>query len=87
LKEWILYETGLDVREYSKRMMRGSWGGTIEAQILSDFLKRPVGIYALKGRSANLITEIKPSQCALKAQNEKAIFVLYNGRSHYDGLV
>jgi hypothetical protein len=82
LKHWIQYETGFSVKEYSKRMRLGAWGGALETQILADWLQRPIGIYKLKQKSAILITEVKPS-----LGKGKPIYLLYNGHSHYDALL
>jgi len=83
LREWIKYETGLDVAEYSRRIRHSAWGGALEAHILANWLKRPIGIYKLDSkRQAKLITDFRP----MKAYGN-AIFLLYNGHSHYDALV
>ena len=82
LKEWIKYETGLSVAEYSRRIGHSAWGGALEAHLLSNWLKRPIGIYKLDSRKkAVLITDFRP-----KSTYGKTIFLLYNGHSHYDTL-
>ena len=83
LSQWIKYETGLSVEDYSRRIRHSAWGGALEAHLLSQWLKRPIGIYKMdRQKQAILITDFKPAATAAKP-----IFLLYNGHSHYDALV
>ena len=82
LSQWIKYETGLTVAEYSRRIRHSAWGGALEAHLLAHWLKRPIGIYKLNAkREAILITDFRPKGAG------RTIFLLYNGHSHYDALV
>jgi len=87
LKEWIFYETSLNVEDYSKRLLgRRQWGGFLEMKIISDAFKRPIAVYQKEqGEIATLIATIDGPRSGANGANP--FYLLYSGRSHYDSLI
>lgn len=53
LSEWIFMETGQSSEEYSRRMRRGGWGGSVECMLFADAFGVCVSVYRQKRGSGH----------------------------------
>lgn len=83
LRDWIKWAGHGSVREYVKRMNRGSsWGGGIEMAVFSVLKKRNVHVYERsRGGKFKRISRFDRHE-----NNGRTIHVLYSGRAHFDAL-
>lgn len=80
LKDWVKWDSGSSVTEYSRKMSRGSWGGGIEMACLSQMKQVNVHVYERSGIGYKRISAF---DCAKDAESRPVIKVLYCGGIHY----
>lgn len=81
LRDWVLWDSGLNVEDYAARMGTGHhWGGAIEIAVCS----------LLKGVNVHIYERVDDAFKRISAFDavgaEKTIHVVYGGRVHYDAL-
>eukprot|EP00854_Cymbomonas_tetramitiformis_P005870 gene5870-7069_t len=83
IKDWVLWDSGLDVRAYAARMGTGNhWGGAIEIAVCG--LVKGVSVHVYEKAQAGTFTRISSFDHGGKSQRN--INVVYGGRVHYDAL-
>ena len=77
------------VRDYTQRMLRGSWGGGIEMAAFSHMKGMCVHVYERRGRSFQRISCFNAPGDRARARTRrcKTAHVLYSGRVHFDSLI
>jgi len=84
IKDWVLWDTGLGVKDYACRMGAGSqWGGAIEMAVCSMIKGVDINVYeASGGKRYRRISAFVGAGSGTHDQ----INVVYSGRVHYDAL-
>eukprot|EP00927_Polykrikos_kofoidii_P026752 TRINITY_DN23772_c0_g1_i1.p1 TRINITY_DN23772_c0_g1~~TRINITY_DN23772_c0_g1_i1.p1 ORF type:complete len:580 (-),score=119.86 TRINITY_DN23772_c0_g1_i1:169-1908(-) len=83
LKDWVLWDSGLDVRAYARTMRTGSrWGGALEIAVCAQITGKPVHVYERSTRGYVRISAFGDDT----APSGEAVNVHYGGRVHYDAL-
>ena len=80
LKNWIMWETNLNIDNYCKRLENGMWGGAIEILICSQI--ENINIYVFEKK----IGYFKNISSFEVEEPKKNIALLYYGNVHYDYL-
>jgi len=81
IKDWVLWDSGLDPVSYAKSMRAGSrWGGAVELAVCAKLRHVCVDVYE-QGRGGF----VRISSFG-ESQGKPAINLLYGGRVHYDAL-
>ena len=94
LSDWISWDMGVSVSEYTEKLKNGQWGGSIETTLLSSFLGIPIFVYSMKKKNTCCrIAESRPDTTIepilknyLKSADKNIpnfISVLYVNKSHY----
>merc|ERR1712072_1500630 len=79
IKDWVLWDSGLDTKTYAKSMRSGSrWGGAVEMAVCAKIKQMRVDVYE---RSRSGFLRISSFEGGSSAVN-----ILYGGRVHYDAL-
>lgn len=83
IKDWVLWDSGLDVCSYAKTMRTGSrWGGAVEIAVCAQLTAKPVHVYERGPQGFKRISAFGDD----KVPSDQAINVHYGGRVHYDAL-
>lgn len=80
LKDWVKWDSGSSVAEYSRRMSRGSWGGGIEMACCSQIKGVNVHVYE---RSGTQFKRISAFDHPVSPETKPIVRVLYCGGVHY----
>ena len=80
LKNWIMWETNLNIENYCNRLENGMWGGAIEILICSQIENINIYVFEKKNKFFNNISSFEVEH------PHKKIALLYYGRVHYDYL-
>jgi len=84
VKDWVLWDSGLDVKAYAKTMRSGSrWGGAVEIAVCAQLSRVPVHVYE---RGAKGFTRISAFDAPGASEGNRVVNVHYGGRVHYDAL-
>ena len=85
IKDWIKWESGKAVTDYSVNMRKtGVWGGAIEISCLCHMLNLIIEVYICSSGRFFRIAEFKYNQ--ERKRKPKIVKVCYNGHSHYDAI-
>jgi hypothetical protein len=84
IKDWVMWDSGLNVREYSVSMQTGNkWGGAIEIAVCAKVSGCDVLVYERKGGSnASCISKFESGG----RRDGKSVRLLYSGQCHYDAI-
>lgn len=83
IKDWVLWDSGMDTAAYAKSMRSGSrWGGAVELAVCAKVRRVRVDVYE---RCAGGFARISSFEGG-GSGNERAVSLLYGGRVHYDAL-
>lgn len=80
LKDWIKWDSGTSVVDYSRKMRGGSWGGGIEMACVSQMKQVNVHVYE---RSGSGFKRISAFDFPVNNESRPVIRVLYCGGVHY----
>jgi len=79
LKDWVLWDSGLDVQAYARTMRTGSrWGGALELAVCAQVRQASVHVYEARAGGFARISTF--------GTGRRAVNVNYGGRVHYDAL-
>lgn len=85
LRDWVLWDSGLDVSAYSKRMRAGRhWGGAIEMAVCAVMKSVDIDVYERAG--SGLFKAISSFRTGSERAAGRVCSVVYGGRVHYDAL-
>lgn len=83
LKDWVLWDSGMDVASYSRTMRTGSrWGGAVEIAVCARIKGVAVHIYEKQSRGYARISTFGDDTM----RNNKVVNIHYGGRVHYDAI-
>lgn len=83
LKDWVLWDSGLDTVTYAKSMRTGSrWGGAVEIAVCVQMHQIPVHVYEPISKGLLRISTFKPTV----TKPGPVVNLCYGGRMHYDGI-
>lgn len=83
IKDWVLWDTGMDTSSYSRAMRSGSrWGGAVELAVCAKVKRMHVHVYEKSRAGFVRISSFEGD----RGPNAGVINVLYGGRVHYDAL-
>lgn len=83
LRDWVLWDAGMDVKSYAKTMRTGSrWGGAVEIAVCAAVHSVSVHVYTKGSGGFERISTFGDSADSGRA----VINVHYGGRVHYDAL-
>ena len=81
LKDWVLWDSGMDVKAYASTMRTGArWGGAVEIAICAQIKRVAVHIYEQGGGGFARISTFGSDDSG------QIVNVHYGGRVHYDAL-
>jgi len=80
LKDWVRWDSGTSVADYTYRMSRGAWGGGIEMATLSKMKRVNVHVYE---RYRGEFKRISAFDYPDSPETRKTVRVLYCGGVHY----
>ncbi|CAE8625360.1 unnamed protein product [Polarella glacialis] len=85
IKDWVLWDSGLDTASYARSMRAGSrWGGAVELAVCAKMRRVCVDVYEQgRGGFVRISSFGESSEASREA---KAVNLLYGGRVHYDAL-
>jgi len=84
IKDWVLWDSGLDTTTYAKSMRSGSrWGGAVELAVCAKVQRVQVDVYERSAGGFIRISSFETDGCAALS----TVNLLYGGRVHYDALV
>ena len=84
LSEWVKWDSGSSVGEYSRKMSRGSWGGGIEMAVTSRIKQVNIHVYEVNREGYKRISAFDYPD---RPEDKQIVRVLYRGGVHYDALV
>ncbi|GMI57503.1 hypothetical protein ScalyP_jg11518 [Parmales sp. scaly parma] len=84
IKDWVLWDCGLGVKDYSDSMKAGNkWGGAIEIAVCAKVTGRNVLVYeSAMGGKCTCISKFEGG----KGSSSLSLRLLYGGRCHYDAI-
>lgn len=83
IKDWVLWDTGMDTTAYSRAMRTGSqWGGAVEMALCAKLKRMHVHVYERGKGGFKRISSFEGDV----GQGAGVINLLYGGRVHYDAL-
>lgn len=83
IKNWVLWDSGLNTAEYARSMRAGSrWGGAVELAVCAKIRGVTVDVYERSGGGFSRISSFQGNSGSCTA----TVNVLYGGRVHYDAL-
>jgi hypothetical protein len=85
IRDWVLWDTGLDVKQYAAKMGSSScWGGGIEMAVC--VLIKRVNLHVYEARRGNSHERISAFEAPDPA-GAPTVSVVYSGSVHYDALI
>jgi len=85
IKDWVLWDSGLDVKAYAKTMRTGSrWGGAVELAVCAQLKAVAIHIYEKGARGFARISAFGEDTCS--KPKLQVVNLHYGGRVHYDAL-
>ncbi|RYH19825.1 hypothetical protein EON65_25475 [archaeon] len=83
IQDWVKWDSGTSVSDYSRKIASGAWGGGIEMACLSLILSCNIHVYERQGGGYRRISAF---DCATNAESRPIVRVLYCGGVHYGKL-
>lgn len=83
IKEWVRWDSGVNLRAYTGRMAQGGWGGGIEMAACSALFRCNVHVYEESRRHGGF----KRISCFDYSKTARTVHVVYQGGCHYNALV
>eukprot|EP00931_Biecheleriopsis_adriatica_P018575 TRINITY_DN12975_c0_g1_i1.p1 TRINITY_DN12975_c0_g1~~TRINITY_DN12975_c0_g1_i1.p1 ORF type:complete len:530 (+),score=152.76 TRINITY_DN12975_c0_g1_i1:100-1689(+) len=79
IKDWVLWDTGMDVSAYAKTMRTGSrWGGAVELAVCAKLKQVAIHIFEKGPKGFKRISVF--------GEGKQVVRLHYGGRVHYDAL-
>jgi len=80
IKDWVLWDSGMDVASYAKTMRTGSrWGGAVELAVCAQLHKVSIHVYEKSSKGFLRISTF--------GDGGRVVDLCYGGRVHYDALL
>eukprot|EP00929_Paragymnodinium_shiwhaense_P078254 TRINITY_DN4052_c0_g1_i1.p1 TRINITY_DN4052_c0_g1~~TRINITY_DN4052_c0_g1_i1.p1 ORF type:complete len:488 (-),score=152.03 TRINITY_DN4052_c0_g1_i1:92-1555(-) len=85
IKDWVLWDSGTDVKTYAGTMRSGSrWGGAVELAVCAQLKSVCVHVYERGSRGFARISAF--GDAASSGSGRRIVNLHYGGRVHYDAL-
>lgn len=81
LEDWIRYDSGIAVDEYTSNLQAGAWGGAIEIEVFVHMRNVDVHVYVRCSGGFRRVCAFEGELC-----KQPVIHVLYRNRKHYEVL-